>query len=345
MLREEELTKLKETITKTSRPIVFFDDDADGLVSYLLVKQANTEAIGYRAARGPELTHHFIGFVNKHSPDAVLILDKPLLSEEFVQAVKTPTLWLDHHDKEAYKNLQQYQHLTYINPSVNEEKDHRPTSYWVYEATKGPLWLAAAGAISDWDETLIQELRAQHPELLQEAQTIPEILYTTPLGEIIRVLNFCLKGSTQEIATCVEALTKIQTPQELLENTSKASKHIHKHVQPILQEYKKQLSQASKETINKGVYTYVFDNLNTSLVTNVANELHTTTQAKILIIGRKDKTNITFSMRSENTHLPEILSKALTHVRGYGGGHSNACGGSIHEDDWKTFITYIQENH
>ena len=345
MLTKQEIQLLHKTITTSARPLVFFDDDADGLASYLLIQDTNAEAHGIRAARGPQLTHHFIGFVRRTHPDTVLIIDKPLVDEEFFRQVTTPTLWLDHHDPQAYQQHKQHAHIQYLNPASNDSEDHRPTSYWIQQALQGPIWIAAAGVTADWDSSLLDAFRKEYPKLAPKTNDIQEALYDSKLGDIIRILNFCMKGSTQEIDECIQALTHIKTPQELLNATSTHAKHVQKHVKPILKEYHKQLEQASQGESKQGVYTYVFEDIQTSLVTNVANELNTKIEEDILIIGRDDGTRINFSMRSTHTPLNKMLEEALAHVEGYGGGHENACGGSIRKDHWQEFLRHIQENN
>jgi single-stranded DNA-specific DHH superfamily exonuclease len=343
MLTAQEIETLKKTITQSSRPLIFFDDDADGLCSYLLARKANIDAHGLRAARGPQVTHHFIGFVTRHQPDQVIILDKPLVSEEFTQQVTTPTLWLDHHDPQAYEIHKHRSHLTYLNPAVHDTDDHRPTSFWVYQAVQGPLWIATVGITSDWDTSLLEEFRKKYPDLAPKTNEMHDALYNSKLGEIIRMFNFCLKGTTRQINDCVEALTHIKDPNELLDASTPAGNHVHRHVKPILQEYTKQFSAAQNGTSTDGVYVYVFNDVDTSLVTNVANEMLTKIQDDILIIGRQEKERVNFSMRSSNKPLPEILEQALLHVDGYGGGHEFACGGSIAQRDWETFVKHIRQ--
>lgn len=343
MLEAEQLEYLRKVICESARPLVFFDDDADGLTSYLLVRNANSDAKGLRAARGPELTHHFIGFVRRESPDQVLILDKPMVSEEFLEQVTTPTLWLDHHDPQGFTQHKSYGHLTYLNPLLQDSTDNRPTSYWVQQALNGPLWLATAGTVSDWDTSYIEAFREKYPELAPETNHVHDALYNSKLGEIIRILNFCLKGTTRQIDECVEALTHIKEPQELLEGKTHAANHIQRHVKPILDEYHKQFQAAQQGENKNGVYVYVFDSVDTSLVTNVANEMLTKTETEVLIIGRKEKDRVNFSMRSKTEPINTRLEKALAQVDGYGGGHEHACGGSVRETDWQRFIELLTQ--
>ncbi len=344
-LEEQAITDIRKRVQQAARPLVFFDDDADGLSSFLLTYQLNPNAIPLRAAMGPELKTDFIRYVDEHQPDLILVLDKPRANPEFFEEVRTPTIWIDHHDPTTQEpHTWPYNQLNYYNPLLSDEEDDRPVSYWMQQITTGPLWLAAVGVTSDWSNELLPALREAHPELLPATNDIQEVLFNSPLGDIIQVLNFSLKGRTRDINKNLKALTKIQEPQELLQASTKASKQIHKHTKPLIKEYKNQLSQALQTPITDGLLVHVFRHVQQSFVADVANELLMRTEAEVIIVARSDDKRVNMSMRSHEKELPPLLEEALAHVEGYGGGHSNACGGSIVARDWPRFLEIIKEN-
>ena len=343
-LKKTSIQAIRKQLQQAARPLIFFDDDADGLCSFLLAYTLNSEAKPLRAAMGPELKLAFSRYVTEHQPDHIFVLDKPRADPQFFEEVRTPTTWIDHHDPTAQEpNTWPYNHLDYYNPALNDKEDTRPVSYWMREITQGPLWIAATGCTSDWDASLLDELRAEHPELLPATNDLQEILFNSPLGQIIQTLNFSLKGSTSAINKNLRALTKITTPQELLTPTTPASKHIHKHVKPLRAEYERQLAQALNNEVQEGVLVHIYENLQQSFVADVANELLNKSEAEIIIVGRSDGERINLSMRSHNTQLPPLLEEALKHAEGYGGGHENACGGSIVARDLEAFLKAIKQ--
>jgi len=338
-ISEQELKLFHTLLTQASRPLIFYDDDADGLSSYLLVHHANKDAIGVRCGRGPEVDAEFARKISENQPDLVVILDKPRVSEEFFSSYNTPTLWLDHHDPAAYTPRG---HVTYFNPRVHNDTDDRPTSYWVYRALGGPSWIAAVGTTADWHDDLLEEMRIRHPKLVNGARSVKKALYNSPLGEIVRMFNFSLKGSSKHVQGCVNTLKKINDPQELIDASTPRGRFIHKHVKPILSEYADQLRQAQQTRAQQGVYVHVFGPQRNSLIAEVANELLVTRKTPIIIVGRRIDGEVKFSMRSHARNLPPIVAQALENVEGYGGGHTEACGGSIAERDWEQFVSQIR---
>ncbi len=340
-ITEDELQDFAQRIRQASRPLIYYDDDADGLASYLLVHHANRDAIGVRCGRGPEVDAEFARKIHENQPDLVVILDKPRVSDEFFTSYNTPTLWLDHHDPTAYKKRG---HVTYLNPRVHNDHDNRPTSYWVWLALGGPVWIAGVGTTADWHDSLLVDVRRAHPELLGRVRGIKGALYRSPLGELVRIFNFSLKGATKHIRGCVNTLKKIEHPKELLTGNTPRGRFILKHVKPILVEYEEQLRQAQQTRSRKGVFVHIFSAHKNSLVAEVANELLVRRRTPLIIVGRRTGGEIKFSMRSHTRDLPPIVEKALQGVEGYGGGHRDACGGSVSERDWKRFIAQVRKH-
>lgn len=343
-LTPEAIQDIQERLVHAARPLIFFDDDADGLTSFLLTYTYNKNAIPLRAAMGPELKTDFKRYVDEHQPDLILVLDKPRADPEFFKEVRTPTIWLDHHDPTVQEpHTWPYNHLTYYNPALGNTEDHRPVAYWMRQVTNGPLWLATLGVTSDWDTSLLDAFREEHPALAPETNDIHEALFNSPLGEIIRVLNFSLKGRTSAINKNLQALTKITQPQELLETNTPASKHIHKHTKPLLKEYQRQLQEALSSDEEEDLFVHVFEHIEQSFVADIANELLIRTQANVIVVARNDGKRVNLSMRSHDVELPPILEYALQTVDGYGGGHTNACGGSVAVTNWEEFLSRVKE--
>lgn len=343
-LPDEHITKIRTRIERAARPLIFFDDDADGLASYLLTYSLNPEAVALRAAMGPELGTAFIKYVQEHQPDLIVVLDKPRADKEFFEEVQTPTIWLDHHDPHTQAPHEwPFGHLDYYNPALHDENDHRPVAYWMRRVTQGPLWLAAVGTTSDWDDSLLADFREAHPQVAPKANDIHEALFESPLGEIIRIFNFSLKGRTSDINKNIRALTKIRDPQELLQASSAAAKHVRKHTKPLLEEYRRQLAQALGAEVKNGLLVHVFTDIEQSFVADVANELLVRSDADVIVVARSDAERTNLSMRSHDVELPPVIEYALEGVDGYGGGHSNACGGSIVSRDWEEFVKRIRE--
>ena len=168
MIPEEQLTEIRKAFSESARPLVFFDDDPDGLCSFLQFYKLNIEAKGviYKAA-GP-LDEKFLRKVEEYHPDNIFILDVPEVSQEFLDKAKN-VYWLDHHTPCNRKNVK------YYNPMIIEP-DNRPISYWSYRIAEKSLWIAMVGSISDWfiPEELAFDFRKEYPNLLPPEITKPE---------------------------------------------------------------------------------------------------------------------------------------------------------------------------
>lgn len=343
-ISDSSLDAFRKQLEEAARPLIFFDDDADGLASYLLCQKRNSAAFGVRAARGPELSTAFVRRVDERAPDLIIILDKPRVSREFFEQVQTPTIWIDHHDPSSQEPQNwNYPQLTYLNPQLADGEDRRPVTYWVHRALGGPAWIAAAGAAGDWDTSLVEAFNKEYPDLDTGSEKIEDVLYKSLLGAIVQRFNFALKGRSSRITKNISVLTRIESPQELLEHETPRSKYLHKHYDQIRTLYERQLRDARKTETEDGLFVHLFGDVDVSLVTNIANELLVRKQPVVLIVGRREGGRVKFSMRSHKTDLRPLLQEALQGVDGYGGGHKEACGGSVAETNWDDFLDAIRK--
>ncbi len=338
-LTRAELHDFAERVKNAGRPLVFFDDDPDGLSAYLLVRAANPDAIGVPAMRGPKLDADFARKVEENLPDLVVILDKPRVSPDFFTNVKTDVLWLDHHTPPPERT-----HAAYLNPLLHNARDNRSTSYWVYRALGGPLWIAAVGTTSDWFTDLLSPLAKSHPSVLDKETTIEKTLYGTPLGELVRWFTFLLKGRSSEVKRRIATLSRIEGPEELLGRKSPRARFLWKEAKPLREEYERQRKEAMDTRVKDGLYVHIFSGLRTSLVKEVANEMLVRKSAKLIIVGRRSNDEIKFSMRSQKKDCRRVLENALKGIDGYGGGHKAAAGGAVKEKDWDAFVERLKSN-
>jgi len=144
MISDDEIKKIREILDNTHRPLIFFDDDPDGLCSFLMIYKYIGDGKGIPIKTSPDLNTQYLRNVEEYSPDRIIILDKPQVSEEFINKAKTRILWIDHHPipDEAGKT-------DYFNPLKNDEADNSPVSFWAYKITKEKnpenMWIAEVG--------------------------------------------------------------------------------------------------------------------------------------------------------------------------------------------------------
>ena len=142
MLGENMINEIKEHLDKAQNPLFFFDNDNDGLCSFLLLRRHIERGKGVTIKSFPDLNVSYYRKVKELNPDYIFILDKPMVSEEFLNKVNNdniPIVWIDHHQTERYNDSFVY----YYNPYL-DNKTSEPISYIAYKITskKEDVWLA-----------------------------------------------------------------------------------------------------------------------------------------------------------------------------------------------------------
>ena len=84
-LTESEIKQFKEELENCARPLFLFDDDADGLSSFLILYRIKCEGKGIVVKTKPKLGEVFARKVNEYAPDKVFILDVPNIDDEFIE--------------------------------------------------------------------------------------------------------------------------------------------------------------------------------------------------------------------------------------------------------------------
>jgi single-stranded DNA-specific DHH superfamily exonuclease len=337
-LTDAELAAFRTTVLEAKRPLIFYDDDADGLCSYLLCFRARGDGTGIRVHNSAMLTAEYLRKVEETLPDLIVVLDKPYIEQSFIDAVSVPIVWLDHHDVQQ----PQGSHITYYNPRKENTADNRCTTYWVWRALGRPedLWLATVGTISDWQVTEVAaQFHELYPHLLGAVQTAPEALYNEPFGELCQLVQFNLKGEASDVRTSIKILSRIETPEELLEHNSPRSKLIYKRYQLIQKEYKKLLEHARTAATDSPLLYVLFPHVEISLLSEVSNQLIHEFPDKIIFIGREHNGDNKFSIRSVHAPVaPAVKAAMATGIRGNAGGHLHACGGNVKAEDFPKFL-------
>ena len=75
MIPAAQIKKLREALETSARPLIFFDDDPDGLCSFLQFYKLNPESYGVVYKRAGPLDETFLNKVEEVQPDAIFILD------------------------------------------------------------------------------------------------------------------------------------------------------------------------------------------------------------------------------------------------------------------------------
>ncbi len=347
MITEEQIKEIREIFNKANNPIILFDDDQDGLCSFLLIRKYLGKGYGtpYTYRDGSE-NDPIIENIRFNNHDLVIFLDIPFIDQYFLDHVTNiPIVHIDHHPPHNLKAKNYH----YYNPMLNDKNNNISTTYWAYKISEGSIWLASIGIFADWYiPDFYKELQEEFPELLPEKIKSPgDVYFKSNFSELIKGYAFCLKGKREDVRSNINTLTKIEDPYEILEEKTPAGKKIKKYYTKRLKGYNKMLKDAldayneldSKE--NLFLYTYVSGK--ESFSSMLSTELTYRTKAKVLCIARVKEGETIISWRSRKVNLPDKIQKSLEGLHGRGGGHAHACGTGIKNEDFPEFIKRMKE--
>ncbi|MBL7100701.1 MAG: DHH family phosphoesterase [Nanoarchaeota archaeon] len=338
MIPKKQLDEIKSFLDKSENPLFFFDDDADGLCSYLLFKRYTDKGKGIVVKSAPLLDVPFLRKVEEYSPDIIFVLDKPKISEDFINGVNVPVIWVDHHTPVEIKGVK------YFNPRIQDPDVYLPTSYICYEVVRQDLWIATCGIVGDWlIPDFIDDFMKKYPGLVEKTDNPGDILFRQPLGKIVKIFSFILKGKTSDVNRCVGILSKLESPYEILNQTTARSRYIYRRFEKINKEYQVLLDEAVKSVSDDKILVFYYPSDRMSFTGYLSNELSYLFPDKLIIVGRKKGDEVRLSLRSKTFKLPKIIKKALEDVEGYGGGHEYAYGGNIKSKDITKFIDNLRK--
>ena len=355
MLTASELKKLKEELETSKKPLIFFDDDTDGTCSFLLyyrfVKSFCDDAKGIIVKNSPVLKDDmYVRKIEEYGPDKVFILDKPIVSQDFLVKVKVKKIWLDHHP------LQPRHGVDYYNPLKHKSKkyipDNRPTTYWAYktiqkwDSEKKFLWIAMVGCIGDWFvPEFAKEFTKKYPDLLPKNLKIRSpgtVLHETELGKLCMIIQFNLKGPVNQVMSSIKILTRINDPYEILHQTTPQGKFIYKQYNKLHSKYLEVKSQIKVDENDPLIFFKYQEDY--GFTSDLSNEMQYENPDKVILIAINKDGLMKCSFRSENLIIRDILEKSLIGIDGHGGGHEHACGAGINENDFDRFLQNLREN-
>jgi len=342
------LATIRSLLKKSNNILYFYDDDPDGLVSYLLLKRGFGKGTGVIIrVRGLSLNEEelYLRKISEHNPDLVVFLDKPTLNQDVFDKISVKKIWIDHHDVVDVKGVY------YYNPRIKNKRDNKPTSYICYKITRKDLWLGAVGSVADWSLALFKEFKKRYPDLVDgklfKNIKADDVLYNTKLGELVRIFSFILKGKTSEVKNNIEMLARINDPYEILDKKTENGRVLFESAEKINKKYELLLKRALDEVRkNKGkiaAFRYASDEV--SFTSDLANELIHRYPKKIIAVSRIKDEMIRISLRTSlnNVELPGVINKIFSEMKGSGGGHEHAAAVEIHKDDFEKFIKLLRK--
>ncbi len=337
MLTPKQVEEIREHLDKSQNPLFLFDNDADGLCSFLLLQRYIGRGKGVPIRSFPELSTDYLRRITELDADYIFILDKPVVSKEFLEEVhklNIPIVWIDHHeiDKSDVPDF-----VSYYNPVFNKPKNNEPTTYLCYEVSqkKEDLWIATLGCIADgFVPDFYSEFRKQYSDLSIDSKNAFDIFYNSQIGKILKLFNFGLKDRVTNVVYMLKFLMKAKTPYEVLEE-KKENSAMHKRYGEISQKHKKLMEKVGEENMFENLLFFSYGG-DMSISADLANELSYKYPEKYIIVGYVSGFKVNISGRGNNVR--DLVLKAIEGLEdSRGGGHENAVGAQVRLNDLEQF--------
>jgi len=369
-LFEKKLNEIRLALEKSTNPIIFFDVDTDGSLSYIQLKKEFPQLIGFPLDKDLKKQKKVIEKYLVFS-DLILIFDIPFLHEEFLDFFKDKQIiWVDHHPTNQKDLIERY-NILHFNPLNYNLNDNRPACYWAYLLSKNinNLPFAVVGSISDFfllNE--ISELFLNYSDLVklffpikgnklkeilffikkysfndkrvrkQREDLIRFLIYETTVSVLKNFFDFICKfedyGDSLKAFKRIEKLSLVEILNKIKEN----KKFPFVEYNNLMLEYNKRLNIAkqSKEYFFN-FYSYVGE---ISFAKTLSEELmyyFNNTKIMVVCFKKPNKEWYSCSMRSRGLVINTIVSDILKDLNGRGGGHPFAVGCSVNLNDYDKF--------
>ncbi|MBR9704820.1 DHH family phosphoesterase [Candidatus Pacearchaeota archaeon] len=342
MLTKEQIEEIREHLEKAQNPLFFFDNDNDGLVSFLLLRRFIGRGKGVAIKSFPDLSLNYYRKVYELNPDYVFILDKPIVSDEFIEKVKKnnlPIVWIDHHNVKK----PEIEGVSYYNPFHNDGTNE-PVSYICHKITenKKDMWLTMIGNISDcYMPDFYSEFYKKYPELgKKDPDSAFDLLYKSEIGKISRILDFSLKDTTTNVVNMIRFMVDVKGPMDILEENSK-TKHILKRFDEINSKYQELIKRARECEDDKLIYFQYGGSL--SLSGNLANQLVYEYPGKYIVVVFINGDLANISLRGPGD-VRELTNNAIKDIPdATGGGHKGATGAKMSISSLSKFKENIEK--
>ncbi len=344
MLSKEQILEIREHLERAQNPIFFFDNDVDGLMSFVLLRRLIGRGNGVAIKSFPALDVSYSCKIEELNADYIFILDKPVVSEEFFESFEgknIPIVWIDHHDVEV--NVPSS--VDYYNPVFSKDKSSEPVSYIAYEIVnnKKDIWISMAGCIGDnFMPPFYQDFAREYPQLWKKgAMSAFEILYEGEVGKMVNIFNFALKDRTTNVVSMMNFLFKVNSPSDVLVESEKNFK-ILKRYEEVKKVYDKLIERAKRIARSSRRLVFFQYGGNLSMSADLANELSYRFPGKVIMVAYVKGASANVSVRG-SVDVREITLGAVEKIESArGGGHKNATGSKMMVEDLPKFREYFE---
>jgi single-stranded DNA-specific DHH superfamily exonuclease len=342
MLTKKQILEIREHLEKAQNPVFFYDNDPDGLCSFLLLRRYINRGKGIAIKSFPEMNTEYSRKAKELNSDYVFILDKPVVSKEFfseINELNIPVVWIDHHEVQV--EIPDF--VSYYNPIFGKEKSNEPVTYLCYKITenKNDLWVAIIGCISDrFVPEFYSDFGKNYPDLFIKSKDPSDIFYKSQIGEIANLFSFALKDRPMNVSKMTDFLIEVKSPYEILEENQK-NNSMHSRFKQIYRKYSKLLEKAKMSASENKILFFQYGG-DMSISADLSNELFYLFPEKIIVVVYLTGIKANISIRGKNVRT-KIL-KILKSIEGAtGGGHENAVGARIKIEDIENFKEKLEK--
>ncbi len=348
----DSLKSLGQRIINSPSALIFFDDDPDGLSSFLIIYKLIRDVHPILVKGSSVNCKHYSKYKDSMFKE-VFVLDKPMIDPEFFRCVSQPIIWIDHHSIANVNN-----NIYYFNPRMFDKEFYLPTSMCIFHALRSIkqdsfleeyCWIALIGAIGDYyfDEELVKKFFKKYFPRQEIPRDIKEALYgENALSYLVKVFSFILKGKRRRVKKNIELLMTIENPLELIDGSNPAARRIIKHYEEINKVFLQKLKYIkSLGRKNEEIVLYIDENDEYGLASILSNYVAFLFPEKLVVIGRKTKNSINLSLRHQGIDVEKLLKISINGLKAVGGGHKHACGASIPLGEFEIFKERIVKNY
>ena len=335
MLTKEQISEIREHLDRAQNPIFFFDNDSDGLCSFLLLQRFCEKGKGVPIKSFPDLSEEYFRKVHELNADYIFILDKPLVSDGFFEKARElnmPVVCIDHHD--AGKKIPDF--VNYYNPTVSTNEKSEPTTYLCYQVSqkKEDMWIAVVGCVADkFFPEFYHSFRKEYPDLTIDSEDAFEIRYRSRIGKLTNIFSFALKDRTTNVVRMMKFLINAKGPYEVLDESQK-NYTVHQRFVQINEKYQKLLEKA-KRGASGGLLFFQYGG-DLSISSDLANELNYLFPGRYVVVAFVTGAKVNISARGLGVR--KIISDITGDFRNStSGGHEDAIGAKIMKEDLRKF--------
>jgi len=345
MLTKKQVNEIKEHLERAQNPLFLFDNDNDGLCSFLLLQRYIGRGKGFPVKTSPELTKDYFRKVRELEPDYIFILDQPEVAKEFfdeVEKINLPVVWIDHHEMDKKKTPK---FVNYYNPIFNKKKSNEPVTALCYQITnkKEDMWISIIGCISDkFVPEYYSEFKKNFPELSVDSKDAFEIYYNSKIGNLAIIFAFALMDRTTNVINMLKLLMKVKSPYDVLEENTKTNS-MHNRSNELYEKYDNLIKKAKEEAKHSGKLLFFKYGGDISMSAEVSNKLRYLFPEKVIAVVKVKEGRASFSIRGNN--IKDKVVKIIEKLEGSkGGGHVDAVGARIRVEDLEEFERELRKS-